>query len=92
MNGIPTRNFQNIHYRTIKTHDFLGSRVILDHHYKLVINGATDSDTELFHLGDDPAETHNLAADEPAIVITLAKQLREWQSSTLNSLTGADYR
>ena len=92
MNGIPTRNFQNIHYRTIKTHDFLGSRVILDHHYKLVINGATDSDTELFHLGNDPAETHNLAADEPAIVITLAKQLREWQSSTLNSLTGADYR
>jgi hypothetical protein len=47
---------------------------------------------ELFHLGDDPAETHNLAADEPAIVIALAKQLREWQSSTLNSLTGADYR
>ena len=92
MNGISTRNFQNIHYRTIETHDFLGSRVILDHHYKLVINGATDSDMELFHLGDDPAETHNLAADEPAIVIALAKQLREWQSSTLNSLTGADYR
>ena len=92
MNGILTRTFQNFHYPAIDTNDFSGSRVILNNDYKLVINGSEDSGTELFNLRNDPAEKSNLSASEPAVVEKLEKQLREWQQSTLNSLTGADYR
>ena len=47
---------------------------------------------ELFNLRDDPAETNDLAATEPQIVERMARLLREWQQSTLTSLTGADYQ
>jgi arylsulfatase A-like enzyme len=91
MDGIPTRNFQNFHYPAIDPRDFAGPRVILESDYKLVIDGSEGSGKELFNLRDDPAEKHNLAASEPAIVERLERRLREWQQSTLTSLTGADY-
>ena len=92
MDGIPTRTFQNFHYRAIEAHDVAGPRVILDDDYKLVIGGSEGSGTELFNLRDDPAEELNLAANEPAVVEDLEKQLAEWQQSVLRSLTGVDYR
>ena len=92
MDGIPTRTFQNFHYRAIEAHDVAGPRVILDDDYKLVIGGSEGSGTELFNLRDDPAEERNLAANEPAVVEDLEKQLAEWQQSVLRSLTGVDYR
>ena len=92
MNGLPTRNFQNFHYSAIEARDFAGPRVILNNDYKLIISSSDASTRELFNLRDDPAETRNLAEREPAVVEALEKQLREWQHSTLNSLTGVDYR
>ena len=92
MNGILTRNFQNFHYPAINERDFAGPRVILDSDYKLVIDGSEGSGHELFNLRDDPAEKSNLSGSKPAFVEKLLRQLREWQQSTLNSLTGADYR
>ena len=92
MNGIPTRNFQNFHYPAINERDFAGPRVILDSDYKLVIDGSEGSGHELFNLRDDPAEKSKLTGSKPAFVEKLLRQLREWQQSTLNSLTGADYR
>ncbi len=90
--GKLTRKFQNFHYPALDEHDFAGPRVMLDDGYKLVIDGAEESDTELFNLSDDPAEQINLAASNPAVVEEMERQLREWQQSTLSSLTGADYR
>ncbi len=92
MNGILTRNFQNFHYPTINARDYAGPRVILDSDYKLVIDGSEGSGNELFNLRDDPAEKSNLTDSKPALMEKLVRQLREWQQSTLNSLTGADYR
>ena len=92
MDGIPTRIFQNFHYSTIMPSDYLGSRVVLDNDYKLVVNGSTGSTTELFNITRDPGETTDLSDREPAVVDLMQRQLREWQDSTLHSLTGADYR
>ena len=92
MNGIATRNFQNLQYPVVDARDFDGPRVVLDNDYKLVIDGSVAPSVELFNLRDDPSEQHNLAGREPAVVRRLENQLREWQQSTLNSLTGADYR
>ena len=80
------------HLKPIEARDFAGPRVILNNDYKLIISSSDASTRELFNLRDDPAERRNLAEREPAVVEALEKQLREWQHSTLNSLTGVDYR
>ena len=94
MNGLLTRNFRNYHHPEIAERDFAGSRAILDNRYKLVIDGQRGgkSARELFDLREDPAEKNNLVAAEPEIAQNLEKQLRDWQQSVLNSLTGADYQ
>jgi arylsulfatase A-like enzyme len=33
---------------------------------------------ELYHLGSDPGETHNLANERPEVAAELAGQLRAW--------------
>jgi len=92
MNGIATRNFVNVHYPEVEPRDFAGPRAVLNGDYKLVIDGSEGSGKELYNLTDDPAEKRNLAGAEMATVERLERQLREWQQSTLRSLTGADYR
>ncbi len=94
MNGIATRNFQNFYHPVITEQDFSGARVILDNRYKLVIEGKLGNQLakELFDLRKDPAEKDNLIEAQPTIAKKLERQLREWQQSTLTSLTGADYR
>ena len=61
-------------------------------HDKLVIDGGENTGVELFDLRKDPAEKHNLAEAQPETVKKLQKEMRDWQSSVLNSLTGADYK
>ena len=96
MDGRLTRNFRNLHHGPITEQDFTGPRAILDNRYKLVINGeagnAPGSVEELFDLRDDPSEETNLIESHPAIAEKLGRELRDWQHSVLNSLTGADYR
>jgi arylsulfatase A-like enzyme len=93
MDGRFTRNFRNFHYDSIREGDYTGPRVILGNRYKLVVDGAGASkpSVELFDLRAEQAEQNDLAGQQPEVVKRLQKQLREWQSSVLNSLTGADY-
>ena len=65
---------------------------MLDNDYKLVVDGSTGSTTELFNITRDPGETTDLSDREPEVVDVMQRQLRDWQDSTLHSLTGADYR
>ncbi|WP_375582612.1 sulfatase [Cyclobacterium xiamenense] len=93
MNGIATRNFRNYRHPDIQEADFSGDRAWLDYPYKLVIHGKTGEDTtrELFDLSTDPSEERNLYAAQPERVGTMEQELRNWQQSVLESLTGADY-
>jgi arylsulfatase A-like enzyme len=90
--GTPTRNFQNFHHPDVQEQDFAGPRAILDNRYKLVIDGERQPSKELFDVRQDPAEKNNIIAAHPAEARKLEQQLRAWQQSVLQSLTGADYR
>jgi len=94
MAGRLTRNFLNFHHPRVAEQDFAGPRAILDNRYKLVVDGqpGNESARELFDLGNDPAEEHNLIETRPDVAKRLERQLRDWQQSVLDSLTGADYR
>lgn len=87
--GKLTRSFQNYHHPPITDEDYTGERAIVDNRYKLVIgrSGAI----ELFDLRNDLAEQTNIVESEPEIAATLRKQLRQWQSSVLESLGEKDY-
>jgi hypothetical protein len=65
---------------------------MLDNRFKLVIDGGTGTGKELFDVRSDPAEKKNLIATHAAEARKLEQQLRAWQQSVLESLTGADYR
>jgi arylsulfatase A-like enzyme len=90
--GAPTRDFQNFHHPHIQEQDFGGARAILGNRYKLVIDGARGNGKELFDVRSDPAEKNNLIIAHAADAKKLEDQLRTWQQSVLQSLTGADYR
>jgi len=94
MDGRYTRNFRNFHHAEITEQDLEGPRVILDNRYKLVVDSQPGSESarELFDLRNDQAEKNDLHETEPEIAKKLERQLRDWQQSVLNSLTGADYR
>jgi arylsulfatase A-like enzyme len=89
-----TRNFQNFHHPDIQERDFAGPRAILDNRFKLVIDGEArrEGTKELFDVRQDPGEQNNLIKTHAAEAAKLERQLRAWQQSVLESLTGADYR
>jgi len=93
MDGSFTRSFINFHHPVIRAGDYQGARTILDNRYKLVIHDQKDGEPlrELFDVRNDPAEQHNLIEEHPEIADQLARRLRDWQDSVLQSLTGADY-
>lgn len=88
MGGRLTRNFRNLRHPTIRESDYAGPRAILDNRYKLVVAGTRP---ELFDVRKDPAEKNNLFETHPEVAQQLSRQLRDWQTSVLTSLTGADY-
>jgi arylsulfatase A-like enzyme len=92
MRGLFTRNFRNDHHPKITEENFHGSRAIISGDFKLVIDGDKDAGIELFNLRNDLAELHNLANSQAALAKKLQKQLRDWQTSVLNSLMEADYK
>ena len=94
MDGRFTRNFRNLHHSQIAKQDYHGARSVLGNRYKLVVAGQAagdDSVQELFDVRSDAAEKHNLIKTHPEVAAKLARQLRDWQTSVLTSLTGADY-
>jgi arylsulfatase A-like enzyme len=94
MAGKYTRTFRNLHYPEISEQDFGGVRAVLDNRYKLVVGAqsGSQSTTELFDLTNDPAEEQNLIESHKDIAENMEEQLRNWQQSVLESLTGADYQ
>ncbi|MEO1980643.1 MAG: sulfatase-like hydrolase/transferase, partial [Fuerstiella sp.] len=93
MGDLHTRNFRNFHHPSISESDFDGHRVLLGSRYKLLVRGLGDEEThELFDVRNDPGEQHDLIASSPEIAKQLGHQLRDWQQSVLQSLTGADYK
>jgi arylsulfatase A-like enzyme len=90
--GNPNRNFLNFRYPRVQEGDFGRARALLDNRFKLVIDGAAGSGRELFDLRADPAEKNNVIAAHPEVAAKMEQQLRAWQQSVLESLTGADYR
>lgn len=93
MGGKATRDFTNFRQPPIADADFLGPRSIIDGRFKLVIHEQKSGlpKLELFDLKSDPAETTNLHEQQQALAQKLQTKLRDWQSSVLKSLTGADY-
>ncbi|MCH8219543.1 MAG: sulfatase-like hydrolase/transferase, partial [Planctomycetes bacterium] len=93
MAGKYTRSFRNLHYEKISERDFGGARSVMGNRYKLVVGAQSEnkSPVELFDLTNDPAEERNLVASRGEIVEHMKSQLRAWQESVLESLTGADY-
>ena len=94
MAGKYTRTFRNFHYPEISERDFGGARVVLDNRYKLVVDAQSGEKSiiELFDLMKDPAEKHNLIDSHKPIAESMKNQLRDWQQSVLESLTGTDYQ
>lgn len=91
--GKATRDFTNYKHPAISETDYLGPRAIIDGHFKLVIHDPKNAapKRELFDLATDPGEKTDLLAQQPAVAEKLQAQLRAWQQSVLQSLTGADY-
>jgi len=93
MAGKFTRNFRNYKYTEISEKDFGGERTMLQGTYKLVMEGQSPDnfENELYDIENDPGELKNLAGEFPEMVGEMQTELRKWQESVLNSLTGADY-
>ena len=91
MGNIPTRNFRNYHQPPIEEADYGGARVWLDNRYKLVIPGKDGATPELYDLQTDPAEKNSITKKKPELTTRMARELRTWQSSVLNSLREKDY-
>ncbi|NLO03922.1 MAG: sulfatase-like hydrolase/transferase [Bacteroidales bacterium] len=89
-----TRDFKNYKYNKISENDFTGERSIIKDHYKLVVKELStgSQESELYDIMKDPGEEKNLAGEYPDIVKEMQVELRKWQESVLNSLTGADYK
>jgi hypothetical protein len=47
---------------------------------------------QLFKVPDDVAEENDIATENPEVVRGMLEQLRQWQTSVLTSLTGAEYK
>ena len=82
-----TRSFRNFHQPPIGEEDYEGPRVWLDNRYKLVVTGSA----QLFDLQSDNAEERDLAKELPQVAARMQQELREWQTSVLESLSEADY-
>jgi arylsulfatase A-like enzyme len=94
MAGKATRDFLNYRHPALTEQDYLGPRAIIDGDLKLVIHERAGGRPrrELFDLEVDPAETTNLLEERPDDAQRLQTELRDWQTSVLKSLTGADYK
>lgn len=83
--------FKNYQHPVAKT-SFGGTAAWIDGRYKLVMSrGKRANGHELYDLKADRGEANNIASSHPDKVSTMMKQLRAWQQSVENSLTGADY-
>ncbi|MBW6537497.1 MAG: sulfatase-like hydrolase/transferase, partial [Mariniphaga sp.] len=92
MAGKFTRNFRNYKYKQISENDYSGERAMMKDQFKLVVAGKTPNQKgfELYDIQNDPGEKRNLADEHPEMVEEMLAEMRNWQESVLNSLSGAD--
>lgn len=86
-----TRDFRNFHIHALTDKDFTGPRVMLGNQFKLVVDGSSRGQVELFDIQSDSAEKDNLAIKKTELVFRMHNELRSWQESVLQSLQGKDY-
>ena len=92
MAGKYTRSFRNFRHPDIVPSNYQGEMAVIDGKYKLIAkNVGTTIEMELYDLNNDLAEEKNMVHDHPNLQAQYEKQLRVWQKSVLQSLTGADY-
>ncbi|MCA9048774.1 MAG: sulfatase-like hydrolase/transferase [Planctomycetaceae bacterium] len=91
MGGKATRDFRNVRFTEFDDGDYVGPRALLNGRFKLVLDGNRKTPRELFDVIDDPKETKNLIDEHPETAKSMEAELHDWQTSVLQSLTGADY-
>jgi len=93
MDGKYTRTFRNYKYNEVSENDYSGERAVMKGRYKLVAEGQSPNSQgfELYDIQNDPGEKRNMADEHPEMVKEMQTEMRKWQESVLNSLTGADY-
>jgi arylsulfatase A-like enzyme len=67
-----------------------GQVALSDNRFKLVGNQQMTA-WELYDLTDDPSENHNIAAQHPSIVNSMAATFQQWHQSCAASDQGEDY-
>ena len=75
-------------------HDFFpGHAAWLDWPFKLhrIVENHDDIVKELYNLEEDPYEENNLVEMDVNKVVSMSKELEDWQRSVIRSLNGADY-
>jgi len=92
-NPLPERRLKNVNeFPKLTRGDYRGHAAWTDWPWKLhriQKNGKVT--IELYHLGDDPMETNDLAAKEPERARRMRAALEQWQSSVYDSWEGKDY-
>ncbi|NND07043.1 MAG: sulfatase-like hydrolase/transferase [Saprospiraceae bacterium] len=91
MAGKYTRTFRNYVYSEASANDLVGERAMVTNKFKLVLEGDVSDGYELYDLENDRAEQVNVAAKYPELVKQMRGEMKSWQESVLQSLTGADY-
>ena len=86
-----TRDFKNFHIHVPTAADYMGSCAVIVNQYKLVIDGSTNRQIELFDIQNDQAEKINISQQNTEIVSKMRGALRTWKESVLQSLQGKDY-
>jgi arylsulfatase A-like enzyme len=76
---IPVHNTQNMYWRAVP------SSMICKGEYKL-IQFFEDQSVQLYHIGNDPSEVHELSQSHPEKTKELLQELKKWQKST-NAVT-----
>ena len=70
---------------------FDGVSAWIDNRYKLYVSAKKGNpQIELYDLEKDWEEQNNIAGEHPELVQQMHEQLKKWQASVENSLTGAD--
>jgi len=70
---------------------FQGGACAIDGNWKLIATEYENGNFKLYDLANDPAESTNVAAENPQQVASLKKELRNWYESVERSVAGADY-
>ncbi|MBN2137920.1 MAG: sulfatase-like hydrolase/transferase [Sedimentisphaerales bacterium] len=82
------RQFSNFRHPHPRVDNFPGHAALIDNNFKL---HQTGEGLELYDISADPAETKNIAVQNPEVVARMKATLNAWQASVEESLAGRDY-